>query len=65
MEWVIAGEPQLLTAAIAANPALLSVSFGDDFSWVPRAHDAGTAAATQVGDLAGRCARRPGPDATS
>lgn len=48
---VIASEPQLLTAAIAAKPALLSVSFGEDFSWVRRAHDAGIAAATQVGDL--------------
>jgi len=42
--WVIASEPQLLTAAIAAKPALLSVSFGEDFSWVRRAHDAGIAA---------------------
>jgi nitronate monooxygenase len=50
--WVVASEPQLLTAAIAAKPALLSVSFGEDFSWVRRAHDAGIAAATQVGDLA-------------
>jgi NAD(P)H-dependent flavin oxidoreductase YrpB (nitropropane dioxygenase family) len=49
--WVIASEPQLLTAAIAAKPALLSVSFGEDFSWVRRAHDAGIAAATQVGNL--------------
>ena len=51
VDWVIASEPQLFTAAIAANPALLSVSFGEDFSWVRRAHDAGIAAATQVGDL--------------
>ena len=49
--WVIASEPQLLTAAIAAKPALLSVSFGEDFSWVRRAHDAGITAATQVGNL--------------
>ena len=35
--WVIASEPQLLTAAIAAKPALLSVGFGEDFSWVRRA----------------------------
>ena len=39
VQWVIASEPQLLTAAIAAEPAMLSVSFGDDFSWVRRAHD--------------------------
>jgi nitronate monooxygenase len=51
VDWVIASEPRLLTAALAANPALLSVSFGEDFSWVRRAHDAGIAAATQVGYL--------------
>lgn len=50
--WVLEGEPELLTAAIAAKPALLSVSFGEDFSWVQRAHDAGVTAAIQVGDLA-------------
>jgi nitronate monooxygenase len=50
--WVTESEPQLLTAAIAAKPALLSVSFGEDFSWVQGAHDAGITAATQVGDLA-------------
>ena len=57
-------EPQLFTAAIAPNPALLSVSFGADFSWVRRAHDAGIAAATQVGDLR-TAARAVEPDATS
>lgn len=41
----------MLAAAIAAKPAMLSVSFGDDFSWVQRAHDAGIVAATQIGDL--------------
>jgi nitronate monooxygenase len=46
VQWVIEGEPQLLTAAIVAEPALLSVSFGEDFSWVRRAHDADIAAAT-------------------
>lgn len=51
--WVIASEPRLLTAAIAAKPALLSVSFGEDFSWVQRAHGAGIAATAQVGDLRG------------
>ena len=53
VDWVIADEPALLEVAIAAKPALLSVSFGDDWSWVRRAHDAGIAAATQVGDLQG------------
>ena len=53
VDWVIADEPALLEVAIAAKPALLSVSFGDNWSWVQRAHDAGLAAATQVGDLQG------------
>jgi len=49
VQWVIASEPQLLAAAIAAKPALLSVSFRQDFSWVGRAHDAGITATTQPG----------------
>jgi len=40
VDWVITKEPALLEAAIAAKPALLSVSFGDNWSWVQRAHDA-------------------------
>lgn len=52
VDWVIRQEPQLLDAALAARPALLSVSFGTDLSWVARAHDAGIAAATQVYDSA-------------
>ncbi|WP_319447405.1 MULTISPECIES: nitronate monooxygenase [unclassified Mycobacterium] len=53
VEWVTRCEPDLLAAAIAAKPAMLCVSFGDDFSWVQRAHDAGIVAATQIGDLRG------------
>ncbi|MGH3553311.1 MAG: NAD(P)H-dependent flavin oxidoreductase [Mycobacterium sp.] len=52
VDWVIHKEPELLDAALAAEPALLSVSFGTDLSWVRRAHDAGIAAATQVYDSA-------------
>ena len=64
VDWVIASEPQLFTAAIAANPALLSVSFGKDFSWVRRAHDAGIAAApTSV--TCGPLRAQSTPDATS
>jgi nitronate monooxygenase len=48
VDWVIRKEPELLDAALAARPALLSVSFGTDLSWVERAHDAGIATATQV-----------------
>lgn len=50
--WRVRDEPQLLETALAAGPALLSVSFGEDWSWVARAHDAGCATATQVPDLA-------------
>lgn len=49
--WVVDREPALLETALGARPALLSVSFGDDWSWVARAHDAGAATAAQVADL--------------
>jgi nitronate monooxygenase len=48
VDWVIRQEPELLDAAIAAQPVLISVSFGTDLSWVQRVHDAGIATATQV-----------------
>src|SRR5580693_9458448 len=48
VDWVIRQEPELLDAALAARPVLLSVSFGTDLSWVERTHDAGIATATQV-----------------
>jgi nitronate monooxygenase len=51
VEWVLAREPRLLATALAARPALLSVSFGDDASWIRHAHDAGIRTATQIGDL--------------
>jgi nitronate monooxygenase len=41
-------EAGLFEAALAAQPVLISVSFGTDLSWVSRVHDAGIAAATQV-----------------
>ena len=48
VDWVIRKEPELLDAALAAQPVLISVSFGIDLSWVDRVHDAGIASATQV-----------------
>lgn len=51
VDWVVAREPQLLTVALDAQPALLAVSFGDNSSWVERAHDRGVVTAAQVGDL--------------
>lgn len=53
VHWVMAAEPELLEIALAAKPALLAVSFGDDWSWVRRAHDAGVPVAVQVADVAG------------
>ncbi|OIN82184.1 NAD(P)H-dependent flavin oxidoreductase [Mycobacterium malmoense] len=50
VDWVMRGEAGLLEDALAARPALLSVSFGTDWSWVGKAHDAGIATVTQVYD---------------
>jgi nitronate monooxygenase len=49
--WVVEREPRLLATALAARPALLSVSFGDDPSWIGTAREAGVRTAAQVGDL--------------
>lgn len=51
--WVVRKEPELLKTALASRPAFLSVSFGDDWSWVRQAHDAGCVTATQIADLEG------------
>ncbi|MBU9763917.1 nitronate monooxygenase [Mycobacterium sp. TNTM28] len=48
VHWVAQDRPALLDAAVAARPALLSVSFGDDWAWVRRAHNAGLTVTTQV-----------------
>ncbi|MGV0741439.1 NAD(P)H-dependent flavin oxidoreductase [Mycolicibacterium sp. XJ870] len=48
VHWVMVDQPDLFEAALAASPALLSVSFGDDWDWVRRAHDAGLTVTTQV-----------------
>jgi nitronate monooxygenase len=48
VHWVIAERPRLFEVALRARPALLSVSFGADWSWVGTAHDAGLTVATQV-----------------
>lgn len=53
VDWVMRNEKGLLEDALAARPALLSVSFGTDWSWVARAHDAGISTATQVYDADG------------
>lgn len=48
VHWVAQDRPDLFDVALAAQPALLSVSFGDDWGWVRRAHDAGLTVTTQV-----------------
>ncbi|MDT5347542.1 MAG: nitronate monooxygenase, partial [Mycobacterium sp.] len=48
VHWVMEDDPELFDVALAARPALLSVSFGDDWSWVRRAHDAGVTVVTQI-----------------
>jgi nitronate monooxygenase len=53
VEWVIRAQPGLLDDALAARPALLSVSFGTDWAWVGKARDAGITTATQVYDASG------------
>jgi nitronate monooxygenase len=53
LDWAVAREPGLIDAALRASPALVSVSFGDDWSWAQRARDEGTVTATQVFDVAG------------
>lgn len=51
--WVIAAVPQLLSATLAARPALVSVSFGEDWTWVRDVSGEGIVTATQVSDLPG------------
>lgn len=53
VDWVMREQAGLLEDALAARPALLSVSFGTDWSWVAQAHDAGIPTATQVYDAVG------------
>lgn len=48
VHWVAQDHPDLFDVALAARPALLSVSFGEDWAWVRRAHDAGLTVTTQV-----------------
>ncbi len=53
VDWVMRNEAGLLEDALAARPALLSVSFGTDWSWVAAAHDVGIPTVTQVYDSTG------------
>lgn len=53
VDWVRQRETGLLEAAIAAQPRILSISFGTDFSWVPVVQAAGILTVTQVYDVPG------------
>jgi nitronate monooxygenase len=48
LDWALARQPQLLDAAIAASPALISVSFGEAWRWSERVRDEGIVTAVQV-----------------
>lgn len=52
MAWVLPDRPDLLEATIAAQPSLVSVSFGDPGPYVGPLHDAGIAVAAQVNTVA-------------
>ncbi|WP_229684164.1 NAD(P)H-dependent flavin oxidoreductase [Nocardia camponoti] len=51
VDWVRRRETGLLETAINAKPALISVSFADNFDWVESVRDAGILTATQVYDV--------------
>lgn len=51
VDWVMRSKPDLLETAISARPVLLSISFGEEFRWVERAHDAGIRTVTQAHDV--------------
>ncbi|MFV0494350.1 NAD(P)H-dependent flavin oxidoreductase [Mycobacterium sp.] len=53
VDWVMRSQDGLFEDALAAGPALLSIGFGTDWSWVDQAHDAGIVATTQVYDADG------------
>jgi len=52
LDWAMVRDPALLEAAVAAAPSLISVSFGDDWSWAGRVREAGIVPATQIFDVA-------------
>ncbi|GAA1649247.1 nitronate monooxygenase [Georgenia ruanii] len=51
MAWALADRPEQLDAAIAARPALISISFGPPESYVGRVRQAGIRVTAQVGTV--------------
>jgi nitronate monooxygenase len=52
MIWVLESRPDLFEATVAAEPSLVSVSFGDPEPYVAPLHDAGIAVCAQVNTVA-------------
>jgi nitronate monooxygenase len=52
MIWVLETQPELFEATVAAEPSLVSASFGDPAPWVGPLHDAGIAVASQINTTA-------------
>jgi nitronate monooxygenase len=52
MVWVLDSRPELFEATVAAQPSLVSVSFGDPAPYVGPLHDAGIAVCAQVNTVA-------------
>lgn len=52
MIWTLADRPELFEATVAAQPSLVSMSFGDPAPYVGPLHDAGIAVAAQVNTVA-------------
>lgn len=51
LAWALDARPELVEAALAAGPALVSVSYGPYERWVPVLQAAGVAVATQAGTV--------------
>lgn len=56
MSWVLEKRPELLDAALAARPFLLTLSFGDLSPYAARVREAGVELAAQVQDVTGALA---------
>ncbi|TFV67759.1 UNVERIFIED_ORG: nitronate monooxygenase [Bacillus sp. AZ43] len=52
MVWTLAERPELFEATVAAQPSLVSMSFGDPAPYIGPLHDAGIAVAAQVNTVA-------------
>jgi nitronate monooxygenase len=51
MVWNLADHPEQFEAAVAADPTVISLAFGDPAPWVPRAHRAGISVVAPVNSM--------------